>query len=244
MSPDQERGLEEIFSAARDLPPREWLVFLERVCGDDANKLGLWQTSDQEPRTIWSKPAVLGSGRTGLPFMPLSMTFWLSRHSRKMSACTLFQVMLPALAFLLTGCIGVLPLPQLSNQPTHGTKLHAKDTAFIRVGTTPASELFGTLGTDCLCDPRQRAVAFSWELPGGRGVWWGCSTVGGGAAEFEWSRWRGLFVAFDANNVVTAANTKHLSSSKSLHEQLEAWARKHHAASDHIHPEMFVARNP
>jgi len=195
-------------------------------------------------RTIWSKPAVLGSGRTGLPFMPLSMTFWLSRHSRRISACTLFQVMLPALAFLLTGCIGVLPLPQLSNQPTHGTKLRAKDTAFIRVGTTSASELFGTLGTDCLCDPRQRAVAFSWELPGGRGVWWGCSTVGGGAAEFEWSRWRGLFVAFDDNNVVTAANSKHLSSSKSLHEQLEAWARKHHAASDHIHPEMFVAKNP
>ena len=59
MSPDQERRLEEIFSAARDLPPREWLVFLERVCGDDANKLELWQTSDQVPRTIWSKPAVL-----------------------------------------------------------------------------------------------------------------------------------------------------------------------------------------
>ena len=104
--------------------------------------------------------------------MLLSMNLWLSRHSRRISACILFQVVLLALAFLLTGCIGVMPFPQLSNQPTHGTKLGARDTAFIRVGTTSASELFGALGTNCVCDPRQRAVAFSWELPGGRGVWW------------------------------------------------------------------------
>ena len=70
------------------------------------------------------------------------------------------------------------------------------------------------------------------------------STVGGGLGEFEWGRWRGFFVAFDANNLVIAANTKHLSSSKSLHEHLEVWARKHHAAPNHIHPEMFVAKNP
>jgi len=152
------------------------------------------------------------------------------------------------LAFLLTGCIGALPFPRLSNQPTHGTKLRAKDTSFIRVGTTSASELFGTLGTDCVCDPRQRAVAFSWELPGGRGVWWWVlvttEAAGGGGGEFEWSHWRAFFVAFDTNNVVIAANTKHLSASKSLHEQLDAWARKHHAAPDHIHPEMFVAKKP
>jgi hypothetical protein len=35
MSPDQERRLEEIFSAARDLPPRERTAFLERACGGD-----------------------------------------------------------------------------------------------------------------------------------------------------------------------------------------------------------------
>ena len=35
MSPDQERSLEEIFSAARDLPPLERTAYLERVCGDD-----------------------------------------------------------------------------------------------------------------------------------------------------------------------------------------------------------------
>jgi hypothetical protein len=155
---------------------------------------------------------------------------------------------LVTLTFLLTGCIGALPLPRVSSQPTHGTQLRAKDIAFIRVGTTSASELFGTLGTDCVCDPRHRAVAFSWELAGGRGVWWWAlvttEAAGGGAGEFEWSRWRAFFVAFDTNNVMTAANSKHLSSSKSLHEQLEAWARKHHAAPDRIHPEICVAKGP
>ena len=36
MSPDQERRLEEIFSAARKLPPLERAAFLERACGSDA----------------------------------------------------------------------------------------------------------------------------------------------------------------------------------------------------------------
>ena len=36
MSPDQERRLEEIFSAARDLPPVKRAAFLERTCGGDA----------------------------------------------------------------------------------------------------------------------------------------------------------------------------------------------------------------
>jgi hypothetical protein len=36
MSPDQEHRLEELFSAARDLPPRERTAFLERACGGDA----------------------------------------------------------------------------------------------------------------------------------------------------------------------------------------------------------------
>ena len=70
------------------------------------------------------------------------------------------------------------------------------------------------------------------------------STAGGGGGEFDWGRWRGFFVAFDTNNVVTAVNTKHLSSRKSLHEHLEVWARKHHAAPDRIDPEMFAAKGP
>ena len=36
MSPDQEHRLEEVFSAARDLPPLEQSAFLERACGGDA----------------------------------------------------------------------------------------------------------------------------------------------------------------------------------------------------------------
>ena len=156
----------------------------------------------------------------------------------------LFQVMLLTLAIFLTGCVGVLPFPEFSNRPIIGTKLRGRDTAFIRPGTTSASAVFGELGTDCLCDPRQRAVAFSWELPGGRGIWWAGGVEYATAGDFEWTRWRAFFVAFDANNVVVAAATKHLSSSKSLDEHLDAWARKHHTAPGHIHPELFVAKNP
>jgi len=149
-----------------------------------------------------------------------------------------------SLILLMTGCIGVLPIPDFSKRPTHGTQLRNQDTAFVRAGTTTAAELFGTLGTNCLCDPRQRAVAYSWELPGGNGLWWVFCTEGGIGDEFEWSRWRAFFVAFDTNNVVTAATTKHLFLNKSLHTQLEVWAQKHHAAPDHIHPEGFVAKDP
>jgi hypothetical protein len=170
-----------------------------------------------------------------------------SSFARSLSRLALLPALLFALSFLLTGCVGLMPFPQFSNKPTHGTKLRAKDTAFIRVGTTSASELFGTLGTDCLCDPRQRAVAFSWELPGGRGIWWWSfvwEAAAADAGEFEWSHWRAFFVAFDTNNVVTAVKTKHLSSRKSLHEQLEAWARKHHAAPDRIDPSAVLAQHP
>jgi hypothetical protein len=156
----------------------------------------------------------------------------------------LFQAILFGLAFLLTGCIGALPIPQFSNRPINGTKLRGPDTAFIRPGTTSASEVFSKLGTDCLYDSRQRAVAFSWELPGGQGIWWAASTQSGAAGDFEWTRWRAFFVAFDTNNVVIAAGAKHLSSGKTLHEHMDAWARKHHAAPGRIHLEMFAAENP
>ncbi len=82
-----------------------------------------------------------------------STGFFLSR--------ALFRGMLLALMLLLTGCIGALPIPQFSNQPTYGTRLRAKDTAFIRVGTTSAFAVFDTLSTKCVCDPRHRAVAFT-----------------------------------------------------------------------------------
>ena len=36
MSRDQERRLEEVFSAARNLPPQKRAAFLERICGGDA----------------------------------------------------------------------------------------------------------------------------------------------------------------------------------------------------------------
>ena len=37
MSPDQERRREEIFSAARNLPPQKRAAFLAQACGGDAD---------------------------------------------------------------------------------------------------------------------------------------------------------------------------------------------------------------
>ena len=36
MSPEQKRSLEELFSAARDLPPVKRTAFVEQACGEDA----------------------------------------------------------------------------------------------------------------------------------------------------------------------------------------------------------------
>lgn len=146
------------------------------------------------------------------------------------------------LALFLTGCVGLLPVPE--NHPTYGTRLRSGDTAFIRAGTTSATDLFRTLGTNCVCDARQRAVAYSWELSGGHSLWWVVFMQAGAAGEMEWSHWRGFFVAFDTNNIVAVSAHKNLSSRKSLHEQLETWARKNHAASDRMHPETILAQTP
>lgn len=69
-------------------------------------------------------------------------------------------------------------------------------------------------------------------------------TEGAIADEFEWSRWRAFFVAFDSNNVVIAAKLKHLSASMSLDAHLDEWAQKHRAAPDRIDPESFAGKQP
>jgi serine/threonine protein kinase/type II secretory pathway pseudopilin PulG len=68
MSPEQERHLEEIFSAARDLPAQERAAFLERACGGDAELRrqadSLFAAHEQagqflQPAVALSKPNVL-----------------------------------------------------------------------------------------------------------------------------------------------------------------------------------------
>ncbi len=130
--------------------------------------------------------------------------------------------LLPAL--FLTGCVGVIPVPRFSNKPVASSAIDPSQADFIVVGETTRAEVVNRLGSEFRESPRLPALAYSWELPGGQGIWWVVSTVGGGGGEFEWSRWRAFFVAFDSKGVVTKTRFVHLSSRKSLDEQLEIWA--------------------
>lgn len=139
------------------------------------------------------------------------------------------------LGLFLTGCVGVVAIPECSNTPINGIKLKSKDTAFIREGVTTSTEVFNRLGNDYSLGLYQRAVAYTWELPYCHGFTWQLWLWSTSATEFDSSRWRAFFIAFDSNNVVIATDTKHLSNDKSLHKHLELWATKHHVATNAYH---------
>jgi len=127
---------------------------------------------------------------------------------------------------LLTGCVGVIPVPSLSNKPVAGCQITSAQASGIIVGRTTRSEVVEQLGNRFRESPRMPALAYSWELPGGRGFWWAFGTVGGRMEDFEWSRWRAFFILFDGSGRVADMKFVRLASSKSLDEQLEDWARQ------------------
>ena len=151
---------------------------------------------------------------------------------------------------LLTGCTGALIVPKFNQKPENGAiALKSKNTAFIHKGVTTADEVVNTLGTNYAYVSRQKALAYSWEIPTGEGlewtswfwVWWDSKGEFKGCRgdEFYLSKWRAFFIAFDTNNIVITSGTKHLSDNKSLHEQLELWAIKNHASVNVYHSTNF-----
>ena len=141
-------------------------------------------------------------------------------------------VRLASLAVVLTmmsGCVGVLPLPTTSNKPVYGHRIERAEVAFIHPGRTTRAKLVERLGYDYAALPMNRAFAYTWELPGGGGVWWYCLVAPGGAAADGGSwvgGWRAFFVAFDDQDVVIATAFKKLSPRKPLHEHLDRWVVK------------------
>ena len=96
-----------------------------------------------------------------------------------------------------------------------------------RPGQTTRAEVIAKLGTNYVELPRAHAIAYTWEMRGGGGVWWVALAAGGaaGAIGGGWEGgWRGFFVAFDGNNVVRAADFKQLSMRRSLDENVDRWA--------------------
>jgi hypothetical protein len=141
-------------------------------------------------------------------------------------------VRLASLATLLTlmsGCVGVLPLPITSGQPEHGCKIERAQVTFIHPGQTTRAQVIERLGPDYAALPLNRAFAYTWELPGGGGIWWYCIAFGEAAAAGggSWAGgWRGFFVAFDDQGVVTATAFKKLSCRRPLHENMDRWVAK------------------
>ena len=145
------------------------------------------------------------------------------------------QIILLVSVLFLTGCVGVIPIPFYSNNPPGGVKLKSKNVAFIQVNKTTTTDVFNTIGTNYLCDPYQRAVAYSWETRGGKGIKWYWWLNFVEADEFEWGGWKSYMVAFDTNNIVVAKDWVNLrDQDKSLHDHLEKWAKKHHAGQGGI----------
>ncbi len=130
---------------------------------------------------------------------------------------------------LMSGCVGVLPLPVTSSQPEHGCKVDRAQVTFIHPGQTTRAQVIERLGPDYTALPLNRAFAYTWELPGGGGVWWYCIACGEAAAAGggSWAGgWRGFFVAFDDQGVVTATAFKKLSCRRPLHENMDRWVAK------------------
>ncbi|MEK0448857.1 MAG: hypothetical protein RL088_1125 [Verrucomicrobiota bacterium] len=133
-------------------------------------------------------------------------------------------------SFSVTGCVGVIAVPPLSNKPVSGKVIPRRDATFIKPGTTTRAEVIRSLGTGYRDSIRVAAIAYPWELPGGKWVSWGMIFVpianwsSGDASSGDFARWRALFVDFDARGVVTRKEFVRLKPKLTLDEQLEAWA--------------------
>ena len=127
------------------------------------------------------------------------------------------------LLLLFAGCVIV---PSRSKDPIVGNVIALPDTEFIVVGVTTRDEVIQRLGSEFRELWRRTALAYSWELPGGS-IGIAVFSMGGAFAEdFEWSRWRAFFVAFNENGIVTKKKFIKLSANKSLDQQLESWANR------------------
>jgi hypothetical protein len=133
---------------------------------------------------------------------------------------------LGVLVALNSGCV-VVPALKFGGEPEVGSKLKVRDIAFIVPGETKRAEVIERLGTSFRKTPQTKAIAYSWEIPGGDVGLGICAE--GGCAGWEWeiSRWRAVFIDFDSREVVARKAIVRLRPSKSLDEQLEKWvARK------------------
>jgi hypothetical protein len=146
---------------------------------------------------------------------------------------TALTFILPLVAGLLTGCVGVLPVPPSASQPSHNQPITRAQVRFIVPGQTTRAEVVSRLGDHFRDSPRMPVLAYAWEKPAVGWTWWifliGPANIAAGGAQMEGNQWRALFVKFNAADRVEAIKFKSLCNGRSLDEQLEDWAvaRKH-----------------
>ena len=137
-----------------------------------------------------------------------------------------FLVLLSFGAALLTGCVGILPIPPRSTKVEAGRKIERREVRFIVPGSTTRVEVEQRLGPCSRDCPRVPSIAYTWETPAWT-VWWWVTpafiAVDGG--NFPVGGWHALFVALDDQGVVLQKNFVSLSRRSSLSEQLERWAK-------------------
>jgi hypothetical protein len=128
---------------------------------------------------------------------------------------------------LLTGCIGVIPLPA-SDPRVHGRVIEKSQTQFIIAGRTTRMAVITHLGGEFRASPRVPALAYSWEKPAADIAWWFIAGEFGAGGHYERSHWRAFFIEFDAGGKVCRTKFARLSEDSSLDEQLEDWVLRKH----------------
>lgn len=131
-----------------------------------------------------------------------------------------------ALLALVSGCVGVVPIPPSSSEPVSGQVLRSSDGSFIVPGVTTRREVEQRLGKCTHECPRAGAVAYTWEKPGWEVGWWAAWMYGGtgGTAPMPMSGWKALLIAYDKTGRVEAKEIVPLNHRHPLDNQMVRWA--------------------
>ena len=127
-------------------------------------------------------------------------------------------------AALLTGCVGIVPVPPRSSEVLEGRKLVRSDVRFIVPGVTTRIDVLRHLGSASRICHRPPAITYFWKTPGWRAYWWAFAPYSGEANEFPFGERHAFFVAFDDRDVVLQSAFVSPWRRGSLDEQLEQWA--------------------
>ncbi len=139
-----------------------------------------------------------------------------------MKTRSISAVLVVVMATLLTGCVGILPVPPLSNKLVAGRVIKKSEVRFIVPGFTTRGEVAQRLGPASRHCNRATSVAYSWERPSWTMFWW----YGYSEGSFDVGGWHAFFMAFDDQGIVLQKDFVNLSDLSSFDEQLERWAER------------------